>query len=497
VPSSYILSIDQGTTGTRALAVDKKGFVKGKSYQEFRQYFPQPGWVEHDPIEIFKCTLEVIQQLLRTTDIRSSQIAAIGITNQRETTVLWERGSGKPLHRAIVWQDRRTSDICGRLKKQGFEGLFKRKTGLVLDPYFSGTKLHWLLREVSGAARKAGNGKALFGTIDTWLLWNLTGGKYHATDYSNASRTLLFNIKTKSWDRELLKILGVPFSCLPEAKPSVSFFGKTSKIGPLPEGIPVYGLVGDQQSALFGQGCYESGSIKNTYGTGCFTVLNTGKKMVVSKHGLLTTIACDREGRPAYALEGSVFIAGAVIQWIRDGLRLIKKAVETEKIAASMKDTGGVYLVPAFVGLGAPYWDSYARGAILGITRGTTREHIIKAALESIAYQTVDVVATMKKESRLGISELKVDGGATENAYLMQFQADLLGMKIKKTPIVESTAWGAAKLAGIGSGFWDHVKEVDQKLHYRVFKPRLSSVRREELYRGWLESVRRVLTRPP
>ena len=494
MPSSYILSIDQGTTGTRALAVDKKGFIKGKSYKEFRQYFPQPGWVEHNPLEIFQSTLAVVKQLFATTGIRPSQIAAIGITNQRETTILWDKVSGRPLYNAIVWQDRRTSDICSHFKKQGLEKVFRNKTGLLLDPYFSGTKLKWLLDEVKTARRKASAGKALFGTVDTWLLWNLTGRKEHATDYSNASRTLLFNIRTKKWDSELLKILNIPAACLPQTKPSASLFGKTAKIGPLPEGIPVYGMAGDQQAALFGQGCYEAGTLKNTYGTGCFVVLNTGKKCVLSQHGLLTTLACDRHGRPAFALEGSVFIAGAAIQWIRDGLKFIKKAAETEKIAASLKDTGGVYLVPAFVGLGAPYWDSRARGAILGITRGTTRGHIIKAALESIAYQTTDVVATMKKESRLGIPELKVDGGATQNAYLMQFQADLLGLKIKKSPIVESTAWGAAKLAGIGSGFWRNVNDVDKKLRYRVFNPRLSPGRKNQLYSGWLDSVHRVLT---
>lgn len=494
MPSSYILSIDQGTTGTRAIAVDKKGFIKGKSYKEFTQHFPRPGWVEHNPLEILQTTLKVVNQLFTATGIRPAQIAAIGITNQRETTILWDKSSGRPLHNAIVWQDRRTSDICSHLKKKGLERIFRNKTGLLLDPYFSGTKLKWLLDEVKTARQKAKAGKALFGTVDTWLLWNLTGRKAHATDYSNASRTLLFNIREKTWDPELLRILGVPDSCLPEAKPSASFFGKTAKIGPFPEGIPVYGMAGDQQAALFGQGCYEPGTLKNTYGTGCFVVLNTGKKCVLSRLGLLTTLACDRQGSPVFALEGSVFIAGAAVQWIRDGLKLVKKAAETEKIAASLKDTGGVYLVPAFVGLGAPYWDSRARGAILGITRGTTRGHIIKAALESIAYQTTDVVTTMKRESRLDLSELKVDGGATQNGYLMQFQADLLGLKIKKSPIVESTAWGAAKLAGIGSGFWKYVSDVDKDLRYRVFTPRLSEGRRNVLYSGWLESVRRVLT---
>lgn len=492
--ASSILSIDQGTTGCRALVVDKKGFIKARSYDEFPQYFPRPAWVEHDPYQILDTTLQVIGQALRLSNIAPSDIASIGITNQRETTVVWDSESGKPFYRAIVWQDRRTSEICERLKSQGFGSVIRRKTGLVLDPYFSATKLTWLLKNVPGLKRKMERGRALFGTIDSWLLWNLTGRKNHATDYSNASRTLLFNIRSKRWDRELLKIFGVPDSCLPETKPSASWFGKTVKIGPLPAGIPINGVVGDQQAALYGQGCYEQGTLKNTYGTGCFVVLNTGRKFVLSKHGLLTTIACDRLGQPVYALEGSIFMGGAVIQWVRDGLKFIKKAAESEKMASSLKDTGGVYLVPAFVGLGAPYWDSRARGAILGITRGTQREHLVKAALDSIAYQTADVIATMKEDSRLRITELKVDGGATRNAYLMQFQADLLGLKIKRSSVAESTAWGAAKLAGIASGFWNHVKEIDRTLEYRQFSPRLASRERKRLYQGWKESIRRVLT---
>ncbi len=491
---SYILSIDQGTTGSRVLIVDKKGFIKAKSYSEFPQYFPQPGWVEHDPQEILQTTLRVATEVFQKSGLSPSSIASIGITNQRETTTVWDSVTGRPFHRAIVWQDRRTSDLCESLKKQGLEKMVRKKTGLVLDPYFSATKLNWLLKHVGRIRAQLRKGRALFGTIDTWLLWNLTGGKRHATDYSNASRTLLFNIQKKSWDGDLLKVFGVPASCLPEAKPSASFFGKTVKMGPFPAGIPIYGMLGDQQAALYGQGCYQPGTIKNTYGTGCFTVLNTGRKFVLSKRGLLTTIACDRRGNPVYALEGSVFIAGAVIQWIRDGLRFIKKAGESEKIAASLKDTGGVYVVPAFVGLGAPYWDSRARGAILGITRGTRREHIVKAALDSIAYQTVDVINTMKEDSRLRIAELKVDGGATQNAYLMQFQADLLGLKIKRSSMLESTAWGAAKLAGIASGFWNTVAEVDQNLRYRIFTHRFSVTSRYKLYQGWCENVRRVLT---
>ncbi len=472
---SYILSIDQGTTGTRVVVVNKRGFIKSKDYSEFLQYFPHPGWVEHDPEEIWNSTLRVAKKALAGANVSPSQIAAIGITNQRETTVLWDRITGKPLHRAIVWQDRRTSDFCDHLKKRGLSKTFQNKTGLVLDPYFSATKINWLMKHIPSAQHKIREGKALFGTIDTWLLWNLTGGKSHATDFSNASRTLLFNIHTQSWDKELLKIFNVPAHCLPQASASNSLFGKTVKIGPFVSGIPIHGMAGDQQAALYGQGCYDPGTVKNTYGTGCFAVLNTGRKPVLSKHGLLTTIACDRKGKPVYALEGSVFIAGAVIQWVRDGLQFIKDASETEKIAFSLDDTGGVHVVPAFVGLGAPYWDSRARGAILGITRGTKREHIVKAALESIAYQAVDVIDTMKQESHLPIGELKVDGGATKNKYLMQFQADLLGVKIKRTSILESTAWGAAKLAGIGSGF-AAPQAVDSRIEVRlIFTPRRSA----------------------
>lgn len=451
--------------------------------------------MEHDPNEILRCTFSVIKKLLEKSRIHPSQIAAIGITNQRETTILWDRVTGKPLHRAIVWQDRRTTEICERLKREGCDSLFRRKTGLVLDPYFSGTKVHWLIRHSAAVRRMMKSGKALFGTVDSWLLWHLTGGRAHATDYSNASRTLLFNIRSRRWDTDLMKILSVPTSCLPEAKPSVSLFGKTSQRGPLPAGIPIHAIAGDQQAALYGQACYDEGTMKNTYGTGCFAVLNMGDRCVLSKHGLLTTLACDAAGNPVYALEGSIFIAGAVIQWVRDGLAFIRDARETERMASSLEDTGGVYVVPAFVGLGAPYWDSRARGAILGLTRGTRREHIVKAALESIAFQTVDVIETMKKDSRLRIRELKVDGGATKNNYLMQFQADVLGIRIRRTSLVESTAWGVAKLAGVGSGFWQKPTEVDSVAKYDTFSPRQSPSRRRELYRGWQDSVARVLTR--
>jgi glycerol kinase len=487
--SSYILSVDQGTTGCRALLVDKKGFIKVKSYREFPQYFPHPGWVEHDPSEILQCVHAVIRETIAKARISPLKIAAIGITNQRETTVVWDASSGRPVHRAIVWQDRRTADLCAALRKRGYEAEVREKTGLVIDPYFSGSKLLWLFRNLPSLRKR----KVLFGTMDSWLLWNFTA-KSHATDFSNASRTLLLNIRTRTWDKELLKIFEVPASCLPEARSSGGLFGKTARVGAFPAGIPVYSMIGDQQAALYGQACYAPGSMKNTYGTGCFLVLNTGAKKVRPKSGLLATLACDRKGKPVYALEGSIFIGGAAVQWIRDGLRLIGKARETEKMASQIPDTGGVYLVPAFVGLGAPYWDSRCRGGIFGITRGTGREAIVRAALESIAYQTVDVVRAMKGASRLAIRELKVDGGATENNWLMQFQADMLGLPVARSFVAESTAWGAAKLAGVASGFWSDPAEVDRSLRYDRFSPRMSRARRETLYGGWQESVSRILT---
>lgn len=491
---SYILALDQGTTGSRAVLIDKQGFIKGKSYTEFPQYFPQPGWVEHHPGEILKATFSVIRGALREARIQPDKIAAIGITNQRETVVCWDRSTGRPLHRAIVWQDRRTSEICSALKRRGLADFVRNKTGLVLDPYFSATKIQWLLKHVPGLRRKAAQGRVCFGTVDAWILWNLTQGKSYATDFSNASRTMLFNIRTRKWDPELLKIFGVPETVLPEVRPSAYLFGKTAGSGGLPPGIPIAGIAGDQQAALFGQGCYEPGSSKNTYGTGCFLVLNSGHKMVTSKSGLLTTIACDRKGGPVFALEGSIFIGGAVIQWVRDGLGFIKTAVESEKIAKAVRDTRGVTLVPAFVGLGAPYWDAEARGAILGLTRGTRREHIVRAALESIAYQVADVLEAMRKDSHLSVRELKVDGGATENYTLMQFQADMLGIPIRRSSRLESTVWGAAKLAGLASGFWPDPGRIDRAVHYRTFHPRFSSAERKRRHAAWRESVRRILT---
>ncbi len=427
--AKLILAIDQGTTGTRTYLFDHGGKVVGSAYQEFTQYFPKPGWVEHDANEIWRTVEETGKKALKKAGIRPSQIAAIGITNQRETTVIWDRKTGKPIHRAIVWQCRRTAHRCDQLKAQGKEKLFLHKTGLVIDAYFSGTKVEWLLRNVPGAARKAAKGELAFGTIDSWILWNLTGGRSHATDYSNASRTLLFNIWEKRWDSSLLKTFRVATSLLPKVQASSSSFGATSARSYLGAGIPITGIAGDQQAALFGQGCHEPGTLKNTYGTGCFLLLNLGKKHIISKNKLLTTLACDGKGQPVYALEGAVFIGGAAIQWIRDGLQLIKTSPESEAVANKVPDTGGVYLVPAFVGLGAPYWDAHARGALVGITRGTKREHVVRATLESLAYQTKDLVDAMLKDSHLRLKELRVGGGACKNNLLMQFQSDILKLK--------------------------------------------------------------------
>lgn len=491
--SSVILAIDQGTTGTRAVLYDSRGRIRGGAYQEFRQYYPAPGWVEHDPIEILNSTRQTIACALSRAHLESRKIAAIGITNQRETTLLWERKTGKPLARAIVWQDRRTAEFCEKLKHKGRESFFRERTGLVLDPYFSGTKIRWLLDTVSGLRRRASKGEILFGTIDTWLLWNLTGGKTHATDATNASRTLLLNLKKISWDSQILKLLKIPSEILPEVHPSSFLFGKTSTFGPLKAGIPISGLVGDQQGALYGQGCYRSGEMKNTYGTGCFLVLNEGKHYRTPSEGLLGTLACDADGKPAYALEGAVFIAGAALQWLRDGLGLIRKAGESEKIARRLPDTGGVVVIPAFTGLGAPYWNPNVRGAIFGLTRGTGREHLVKAALESIAYQTADVFEAMVRVVGQKPRFLKVDGGAAANNYLMQFQADLLGIPVLRSDRTESTAWGAAKLAGIQAGFWKSVREIDRVRRYRKFSPRMPVRERMEKLTAWREAVRKLL----
>jgi len=494
--SKYILAIDQGTTGTRTYLFDRSGRVAGSAYQEFTQYFPKPGWVEHDADEIWRTVEETGRKALKVAKAKPSDIAAVGITNQRETVVIWDRKTGKPIHKAIVWQCRRTAHRCDELKKQGLAKSFTAKTGLVVDAYFSGTKIEWLLENVPGAAKRAARGELAFGTIDTWLLWKLTSGQSHATDYSNASRTLIYNIQDKKWDDQLLNILHIPSGLLPKVQASASFFGKTDASSYLGAGIPITGIAGDQQAALFGQGCHEPGTLKNTYGTGCFLLLNVGKKRVVSKNQLLTTLACDGKGRPVYALEGSVFIGGAAIQWVRDGLQLIKTSAESEAMAKKVPNTGGVYLIPAFVGLGAPYWDGHARGALIGLTRGTTRDHVVRATLESLAYQTRDLVDAMLKDSRLKLKELRVDGGASKNNLLMQFQADILKARINRPQMVETTALGAAFLAGLQTGFWKNSSQI-QKIRRvdRVFRPSMKDVDRKRLLKGWQDAVGRVLTR--
>ena len=488
-----ILAIDQGTTGTRAILYDSRARQTASAYQEFSQRYPKPGWVEHDPLEIWNSMLRVIAKTLFRARLDSSRIAAIGITNQRETTVLWDRKPSRPVYPAIVWQDRRTASFCDGLKSRGLEKIFRRKTGLVLDPYFSGTKIRWILDHVPNIRRKAERGEILFGTIDTWLLWKLTGGKSHATDFTNASRTLLFNIRTKTWDSKLLRLLKVPSKILPETRASSSFFGKTVRQGVLREGIPIHAMIGDQQAALYGQACYHPGEVKNTYGTGCFVVMNAGRKWRNPAFGLLATLACDKEGRPVYALEGSVFIAGAAIQWLRDGLGLFKKAAETDKMIKKLSDNGGVTLIPAFARLGSPYWNPNVRGVIYGITRGTTRAHHVRAALESMARQKADVVEVLESSSGKQLRFLKVDGGATQNKVLMQFQADLLGVPILVSEISESTAWGAAKLAAKSAGVWTSLESGDARRRYRRFNPKMKPSQARPLRAVWKKEISRLL----
>jgi glycerol kinase len=488
----YILAVDQGTTGSRAILFDAAGRAVASAYREFKQYFPEPGWVEHDAREIWRSCETVIGEAVRKSKIDPGEILALGITNQRETTVLWDRETSRPVHRAIVWQCRRTSEICRTLKKH--EPVIRKKTGLVLDPYFSGTKIRWLLDHVPGLRSRAARGEIAFGTIDSWLIWKLTGGRSHVTDLTNASRTLLLNIKTKKWDPELLSIFGVSAKVLPRLQLSGSVFGTTQNIAGLPDGIPIAGVMGDQQAALYGQGCYEAGTSKNTYGTGCFIMMNTGKKLVYSKEGLLTTLASDFKGRPVYALEGAVFIGGAVIQWLRDGLKVIKNSAETEKAIQGLKDTGGVYVVPAFVGLGAPHWKSEARGLITGITRGTTMPHLVRACLESIAYQSRDVFDIMQKAFGDPIRELKVDGGACKNDFLMQFQSDILNAKILRPKVIELTARGVAHLAGVTMRLWKKSHDLKRQHQIdRIFTPHMNGRDRARLYRGWLKAVERTM----
>lgn len=489
--SAYILSIDQGTTGTTALLVDAQGDIVSQGYREFAQHYPRPGWVEHDPDEIWDVTQNAIVDVLHALEIKSN-ISAIGITNQRETTVIWDRKTGKPIYPAIVWQCRRTANICTELNTQeDIVAQVKAKTGLVIDPYFSGTKVAWILDKVSGAREKAERGELAFGTIDTWLLWKLTNGTVHKTDYTNASRTLLFNINTLSWDDTLLEIFNVPKPILPAVCPSASLFGN-AKISIL-DGIPIAGIAGDQQSALFGQLCWQPGMVKNTYGTGCFLMLNTGSDRVESKSGLLTTLACSLDAKPVYVLEGSVFIAGAAVQWLRDGLQIIESAEETEVIANRVDDSEGVIIVPAFTGLGAPYWNAEVRGAMFGLTRGTTREHIVRATLESIAYQSADVVGAMLEDAGTPLERLRVDGGAVANDFLMQFQADILGIDVERPERIETTGLGAAYLAGITAGVW---KDIDELENYRkidrIFSPRIDVQQRNEKLAGWRDAIERL-----
>ncbi len=489
----YILAIDQGTTGTTAIIFDHDGNIAGKGYREITQYYPQSGWVEHDPEEIWQKTISAVKSAIETID---GQILAIGITNQRETTVVWDKRSGKPLCNAIVWQCRRTAKMCEELREKGLADKIRQKTGLVIDPYFSATKLSWIMDNVEGSYQLAEQGHLLFGNIDTWLIWKLTGGKIHATDYTNASRTMLFSIHTLKWDEEILSGLNIPDSILPAVYPSSYLFGKVDCGISMLDGISICGDAGDQQSALFGQCCFSAGSIKNTYGTGCFLMLNTGNKPIFSQNGLLTTLACSIDGKPAYALEGSIFITGAAIQWLRDGLMIISNAGESEALAMKVPDTNGVYMVPAFTGLGAPYWDSEARGAIVGITRGTKKEHIVRSALESIAYQTADVVEAMRLDSNVDIKQLRVDGGATVNNFLMQFQSDILSIEVDRPKINETTALGAAFLAGLKIGFWEDKAQLERcRKTDAVFIPSMDENQRRKLLDGWHLAVKRVLYR--
>jgi glycerol kinase len=490
--SEYVLSIDAGTTGVTILLFDRAGEPIKKLYSEFPQYYPRPGWVEHDAEEIWAVTQRLLRELV--AEIPPADIAGIGITNQRETTVLWDRETGRPLSRAIVWQCRRTADLCRKLKEEGRESLFREKTGLVIDAYFSATKIQWLLEHVPAVSQAAREGRALFGTVDTWLLWKLTGGRVHATDYTNASRTLIFNIHDRTWDAELLDLLGIPQAILPDVRPSSGDYGHAQP-DIMGAEVPVAGIAGDQQAALFGQGGVRPGDMKNTYGTGCFVLLNTGTEAVESRCGLVTTLTPDERGNPVYALEGSVFIAGAVIQWLRDGLGLIASAAESEKFAREVPDTHGLYLVPAFVGLGAPYWDMDARGGMLGITRGVTRAHVVRAALEAIAYETRDLLEAMKTDFSGALTELRVDGGAAENDFLMQFQADVLGMRVLRPRNIETTALGAAYLAGLGVGFWKDWSDIEAlRAVEQTFDPEMDMGQREILYGGWKAAVARVLS---
>ena len=488
----YILAFDQGTTSSRAILFDKNANIVSVAQKEFTQLFPKPGWVEHDPMEIWQSQIEVAREAVAKSNIHPSEIAAIGITNQRETAIVWDKETGKPIYNAIVWQDRRTAGFCDELKARGLEAYIKENTGLVVDAYFSGTKINWILNNVEGARQKAHEGKLCFGTVDTWLIWNLTKGKVHATDFSNASRTLIYNIKDLKWDEKLLHEFDIPATILPSVLSSSGIFGVTHPDLFFDLEIPVAGVAGDQQSALFGQTCFEPGMAKNTYGTGCFMLMNTGTERVSSKHGLLTTIAWSVDGKVEYALEGSVFIAGAAIQWLRDGLKLIDSAQDSEFFAMKVEDTGGVFVVPAFAGLGAPYWDMYARGGIFGLTRGTKKEHLIRATLESLAFQTYDILEVMEKDSGIQLKTLKVDGGACANNLLMQFQADILEVNVERPKVIETTALGAAYLAGIAVGFYKKEQLAENEHINACFEPKMKAEKREKLLKGWKKAVERT-----
>ncbi|HNU92999.1 MAG TPA: glycerol kinase GlpK [Spirochaetota bacterium] len=492
--NKFIIALDLGTTGNRVFCFDESGLPISSAYREFTQHFPRPGWVEHDPEEIWSSLAGLIPEAIAKGNLNPSDAITIGITNQRETAVLWNRDTGKPVYNAIVWQCRRTTDICNDIKNRGHEETFKKKTGLVVDAYFSGTKIKWILDNVAGARELAKTGKLLFGTVDTWILWKLSGGKSHATDYTNASRTLVFNIVEKCWDRELLEILDIPAGILPEVRDSSSFFGKTLAAPGLPDGVPIGGIAGDQQAAMVGQNCVFEGTIKNTYGTGCFMLLNTGRSFVLSDKGLLTTIACDAHGKPCYAFEGSVFVAGAVVQWLRDYMKFFEESSDSDRLALSFEKDDEVVMIPAFVGLGAPYWKMDARGAIFGLTRDTTREQIVRAALRSIAFQSMDVIEVMQQDSGKTINELRADGGATRGPYLMQFQADILGIPVLLPEVIESTALGAAYLAGLSSGLYGAIDEVAKRNRIvKRYTPNFTEQERSSQRKLWKDAVKRLL----
>lgn len=490
----FVLAIDQGTTSSRSVIFNKKGQIYAMVQSEFKQYYPKPGWVEHNPDEIWGSVLATLGELFGKYNVSPKQVASIGITNQRETTIIWDKNTGVPIYNAIVWQSRQTKEICEKLKADGYEELVNKKTGLVIDAYFSGSKIKWLLDNVEGAREKAERGELLFGTVDTWLIWKLSGGKAHVTDYTNASRTMLFNIHSLTWDDELLKILDIPKEILPEVRTSSEIYTHTADFHFFGLEVPIAGIAGDQQAALFGQACFEPGMAKNTYGTGCFMLMNTGADAVSSKHGLLTTVAWGIDGKVEYALEGSVFVAGSAIQWLRDGLKFFSYSSDSERIAKKTESSDGVYVVPAFTGLGAPYWNMDARGAIFGLTRGTSREQITRATLESLAYQTKDIILAMEADSNLRLTTLRVDGGAVRNNFLLQFQADILDTSVERPEIKQATALGAAYLAGLAVGFWTNKDELVNNMEIdRVFNPSITDEKRDELYSGWKRAINSTL----